>query len=465
MKLSRFIISHIDEIVGEWETFARSLSKPDLAMPTADLQDHARQMLKAIAADMEKSESKQQKKVKSVSDVSSITGGESAASTHGSLRQISGFTMPQVTAEFRAMRASVLRLWMETSSRASKENTQEILRFNEAIDQALQESAIRFSDQSNRTRDTFLAILGHDLRSPLATMTMAGSFLVRPTIDQANTIQIGARISRSAATMTTMVNDLLEYARIPSKILSAELDRKFMWLVVATALLLGGSLLLAWRVGGTIGHAVSGLVEPALALGSGKVVEPKSFNLREANEVGMALARASKMLLLAQYHASHDMLTGLANRGLFQDIIDQELALCQRNGACLSVLYIDLNDFKKINDEHGHATGDKLLLAVAERFRVTLRKSDLAARLGGDEFAVVLVNTPEEEAQHVAAKLVDCLASIYYIDELVINTSASIGVAGFPDSGITSKAILHSADIAMYRAKTKRKENSIYVPS
>jgi len=252
---------------------------------------------------------------------------------------------------------------------------------------------------------------------------------------------------------------------IPSKILSAELDRKFMWLVVATALLLGGSLLLAWRVGGTIGHAVSGLVEPALALGSGKVVEPKSFNLREANEVGMALARASKMLLLAQYHASHDMLTGLANRGLFQDFIDQELALCQRNGACLSVLYIDLNDFKKINDKHGHATGDKLLLAVAERFKVTLRKSDLAARLGGDEFAVVLVNTPEEEAQHVAAKLVDCLASTYYIDELVINTSASIGVAGFPDSGTTSKTLLHNADIAMYRAKAKHRQNPISVPS
>jgi len=112
MKLSRFIISHIDQIVGEWETFAHSLSKPDFAMPIADLQDHARQMLKAIAADMETSESKQQKKVKSVSDVSSISGGESAASTHGSLRQISGYTMPQVTAEFRAMRASVLRLWM-----------------------------------------------------------------------------------------------------------------------------------------------------------------------------------------------------------------------------------------------------------------------------------------------------------------------------------------------------------------
>lgn len=203
----------MDEILGEWESFARSLSIPGTALPVEELQDHARQMLQAIAVDMETVESDQQKKAKSIAEVSRVSGGESAAATHGSLRQISGFTLPQVTAEFRTMRASVLRLWMNQSTRASKANTEEILRFNEAIDQALQESAIRYSDQSNRTRDTFLAVLGHDLRSPLATMTMAGAFLVRPTIDQANTLQIGARIARSAATMTTMVNDLLEYAR------------------------------------------------------------------------------------------------------------------------------------------------------------------------------------------------------------------------------------------------------------
>lgn len=213
MKLSRFILTHIDQILGEWETFARSLSPLTTAMPEADLQDHARQMLNDIAADMETSENEQQKKDKSIAEVSKMSAHGSAAATHGSLRQMSGFSMPQVTAEFRAMRASVLRLWMNESTRASKANIEEILRFNEAIDQSLQESAIRFSEQSDRTRDTFLAILGHDLRSPLATMTMAGAFLVRPTLDQANSNQIGARVARSAATMTTMVNDLLEYAR------------------------------------------------------------------------------------------------------------------------------------------------------------------------------------------------------------------------------------------------------------
>ena len=213
MKLSRFIITHMDEILLEWETFARSLSLRGLSMPVAELQDHARQMLKDIAAGMETTESKQEKKEKSIGEAAPVGRAETAASIHGSLRQTSGFSMPELTAEFRAMRASVLRLWMHKTTRASKSMTEEILRFNEAIDQALQDSAIQFSEQSNRTRDTFLAILGHDLRSPLATMTMAGSLLLRPTMDQANSNQIGARVARSAATMTTMVNDLLEYAR------------------------------------------------------------------------------------------------------------------------------------------------------------------------------------------------------------------------------------------------------------
>ena len=213
MKLSQFILSHMDEILGEWLTFARSLDVPGVALPVVELQDHAKQMLQAMAVEMETVESVEQKKEKSISDVSEIDGEESAAASHGSLRQMSGFTMPQVTAEFRAMRASVLRLWMDQPARPSRAGIKEILRFNEAIDKALQESAIRFAEQSDRTRDTFLAMLGHDLRSPLATMTMAGEFLARPTTDQAQSIQIGERVTRSAATMTTMVNDLLEYAR------------------------------------------------------------------------------------------------------------------------------------------------------------------------------------------------------------------------------------------------------------
>lgn len=244
---------------------------------------------------------------------------------------------------------------------------------------------------------------------------------------------------------------------IPSKNLSTDLNRRFLWLIVATLTLLGGSLLVAWMIGGRIARSVRGLAEPALALGAGKAVKFQSFNLRETDEVGMALARASEMLLEAQYKANHDVLTGLANRALLKEILEQRLSLCQRNSTCLSVLYIDLDGFKKINDEHGHATGDKLLQAVCQRFESEIRKSDIAARLGGDEFAIVLSDTPATEAAHVATKLINSLAAPYQIGNLTVKISASIGVAGFPDSGATSKALLHRADDAMYEAKAKGK--------
>lgn len=213
MKLSRFITEHLDEIVGEWETFARSLEHFGSECSGIDLRDHAKEMLQAIALDMETQQNPSQKKDKSVSEVSEINGGPTPASAHGALRQTSGFTLPQVTAEFRAMRASVLRLWLNSVTKTSKVGTEEILRFNEAIDQALQESAITFADQTARTRDTFLAMLGHDLRSPLATMSMAGVLLTNTKEGTEHTLKIGARVKRSAATMTTMVNDLLGYAR------------------------------------------------------------------------------------------------------------------------------------------------------------------------------------------------------------------------------------------------------------
>ena len=142
-----------------------------------------------------------------------MIGGETPASAHGAGRQASGFTLPQLTAEYRALRASVLRLWMPNIRSVTKATAADMARFHEGIDQALQESAIQYAQRTDRARDTFLAILGHDLRSPLATMAMAGMFLTREGEGTERTAQIGARVKRSAAAMTTMVNDLLEYAR------------------------------------------------------------------------------------------------------------------------------------------------------------------------------------------------------------------------------------------------------------
>lgn len=244
---------------------------------------------------------------------------------------------------------------------------------------------------------------------------------------------------------------------IPVHRLESTLIRKFLWLVAAFVLLLGGSLALALRLSNKIGDSIRGLVKPALALGAGEVVPARSFGLREADDVGKAICQASETHQRTRHRANHDMLTGLANRVLFDQLLEQQLALCARHHSQLAVLYIDLNDFKTVNDHHGHAIGDKLLQEVATRILSAVRKSDVVARLGGDEFAVILVDTDILTANTVVAKLAEQLGRLYQFDDMVLTSGASIGIATYPESGLTPAALLHSADKAMYRHKSTHK--------
>ena len=211
MQLSRFLVERSEQILVEWEAFAKTLEPAAILMTSEALRDHAHQMLKAIAIDIESPQSDAQQIAKSHGDGPG-TLSRSAASIHGTLREVSGFSLVQLTAEFRALRASVLRLWLPQIETFSQEVHEELVRFNEAVDQALAESAITFSEHTNQTRERFLAILGHDLRTPLAAISMTGSLLERSTSAEGNAAT-GQRLLRSAATMSTMVNDLLEYSR------------------------------------------------------------------------------------------------------------------------------------------------------------------------------------------------------------------------------------------------------------
>lgn len=240
---------------------------------------------------------------------------------------------------------------------------------------------------------------------------------------------------------------------IPTQSITDELRYTLFWLIFATIALLASSLTAAWLIGGRIAESIHGLTGPALALGSGEVVSVPPLHLREADEVGDSLVRVSEMLHRAQHQANHDVLTGLANRALFNEIVNQQLLLCERNNTPLAILYIDLDGFKSINDRHGHETGDKLLCNVAARLKGGSRNSDVVARLGGDEFAVVMVGASMHDGVVVGEKLVDSVSAPYLIDGLDLHVSASIGVSAYPDSGVTSDALLSRADVAMYRAK------------
>ncbi|MEP7068898.1 MAG: histidine kinase dimerization/phospho-acceptor domain-containing protein [Usitatibacter sp.] len=171
--MAGFITDHLDEIVSEWETFAKTLSPASATMDSLALRDHARQMLEAIAKDITTSQSLDQQELKSKGLGPVFNGAETAAAAHGALRHTVGFDLQQLVAEFRALRATVLRLWVINKRYEDPKSAYEIARFNEAIDQALAESVESYSRELSKSRDTFLAILGHDLRTPLSAISGA----------------------------------------------------------------------------------------------------------------------------------------------------------------------------------------------------------------------------------------------------------------------------------------------------
>ena len=158
--------------------------------------------------------------------------------------------------------------------------------------------------------------------------------------------------------------------------------------------------------------------------------------------------------------AHHDPLTGLDNRLSLNLRLDLLLAQTRRSGGAAAVLFIDLDHFKKINDTHGHQTGDLLLQAVARRLQELLREVDTIARLGGDEFIVVTSGsvTPDE-ASAIAVRIVDALAAPYHLQGTTVHSGASVGVAMFPADGDDASTLLRHADTAMYAAKSQGRGN------
>jgi diguanylate cyclase (GGDEF)-like protein len=240
---------------------------------------------------------------------------------------------------------------------------------------------------------------------------------------------------------------------IPATSLTQALRTKLTWVALAITALLAASLGLASFIGARIASSIRRLRAPALALGRGESVDIPPLHFREAKEVANALKQASRMLKNAQHQAMHDSLTSLPNRVLFNELVNKQIAVCQSSNAHFSILYIDLDGFKPINDIHGHAVGDKLLCEVARRLQLGIRNADMAARLGGDEFAVILIGTSGVIAGDVAGKLIEAISEPYRMDGIVVRISASVGVAGYPEAGTEDYELLRWADVAMYQAK------------
>ena len=176
-----------------------------------------------------------------------------------------------------------------------------------------------------------------------------------------------------------------------------------------------------------------------------------------ANQAAAALENASLVRQLRDA-AETDLLTGVYNHRHLQDRIRHETARAGRTGSPLSVLMIDLDDFKRINDDHGHQTGDRVLRAIAGALKLAVRSSDVVARYGGDEFILLMPDTDAAEATRVAERACQDVASLAHTmaDGSAVHVACSAGLAQYPQDGLTGRDLLRRADAAMYADKRAR---------
>ncbi|HEX2190729.1 MAG TPA: sensor histidine kinase [Longimicrobiaceae bacterium] len=214
MKLAEFILANREPILREWEAFARTCAPASGTMDIEALRDHADEMLTVIAADLQTPQDCLQQAEKSKGRARA--GGpdaSTAAEEHGAGRAESGFSVEQMVAEYRALRASVIRLWTKEKGELVPGDVEDLTRFNEAIDQSLAESVSQYNQGMEQSKEIFIAILGHDLRTPLAAIHTSASFMLDLDELEEPHRTLTTRIAGSATRTIQMVGELLDFTR------------------------------------------------------------------------------------------------------------------------------------------------------------------------------------------------------------------------------------------------------------
>lgn len=211
MRLASFIAANLDPILSDWIAFARKQLPAAHHMDNAALLDHCKKVLEEIVSNMSRQESEHERKLKSEGDgQEASTSASVPARIHGRQRERQGFELGQMVAEYRALRASVLRLWQPSADSAAGKDLQDVIRFNEAVDQALAESVEEFIGEVERDKDVFLGMLGHDLRGPLSTIASCADIELKKWPGDARHAPL---ILRSVAQMKALLDDLVEFTR------------------------------------------------------------------------------------------------------------------------------------------------------------------------------------------------------------------------------------------------------------
>ncbi|HEY2189471.1 MAG TPA: diguanylate cyclase, partial [Caldimonas sp.] len=227
-------------------------------------------------------------------------------------------------------------------------------------------------------------------------------------------------------------------------------------MILAVVVLVGVANLQGWHVNAVPKHTVNAMVNVAIALSLTAFVtwlmagdlRAALANLRAENE------RVHRSQAHIEFMATHDALTGLPNRILARDRFSHAIALARRQQTMAALVFLDLDNFKDVNDSLGHTRGDELLRGVGERLTKVLRSSDTVCRQGGDEFLILLGDVRDSsDVADIGVKLLEQLSAPFLLDGFEVPTSGSLGIAMYPDDGGDFDELLKKADIAMYGAK------------
>lgn len=212
MRMSEFLLENIDAILAEWEEFARTIHTKS-ERSRVQLLDHAREMIVVISLDMETDQSSTEQRAKSRGLRNrTVATEDSPAQSHGGDRLEQGFTVNEIVAEYRAIRASVVRLWTVKMGKNNESGLLELIRFNEAVDESMTDSVARYTSRIERERTLLIAALGHDLRNPLGAAVQSAQILNMDNVPESTRARAVTRILSSNKRMAEMISDLLEFA-------------------------------------------------------------------------------------------------------------------------------------------------------------------------------------------------------------------------------------------------------------
>ena len=401
-------------------------------------------MLSTVAQDLMSPQTSTQRHSKSIGGLENPGNFshkmQEKAGRHGHERLVQGFSIQELVSEFRALRASVLRLWENKYPETQLSDFTEINRFNESIDQLVAESVDFFAIQKEKNIRLFDAALSATPEHNYI-IDIKGRFLF---VNKAMTEQIGLDIH------DILGKKITEFKIIEIKEWNAVFEK-----VMQTKKVITGEFKYGLKFGKT--NFYDYIITPILD----SMGEVEAIAVTERDVTDRKLREET-----VWRQANFDHLTTLPNRKLFLDRLDQQIKNTERSSYIAALFFIDLDNFKDINDNFGHDAGDNMLRQVAMRLTACVHQNDTVARFGGDEFTVIL--TEFEKVSHVekmADKIINELAKPFDVFGHIVNISGSIGISLIPKDATNPEDLITNADKAMYVAKSKgRNQYSLFTP-